>query len=172
MIKILQNFRHKQQRPPANQHFSFYFAVYHPTGAPCSIVGAWNSQVIGMKLNISLAAGSTQKLVVSITAHDPPRTDALLDSTWNCTGFALYSQGGPFYLRAIKEPMLASFSGVCRTCGGVDTIFGLWTFVHPPNDCRDVQMFAESRRDIFRQDVIHLRKQKAGTNEGNRKHAA
>lgn len=44
----------------------------------------------------------------------------------------------------------------------MDTIFGVWNFVHTPKDCRDLQMFVETKRDIFRKDILHM-KQKTTT---------
>lgn len=48
--------------------------------------------------------------------------------------------------------------GICKTCGGIDTIFGTWSIIHPPKDCRDLQMTIETKRDIFRQESLHLKR--------------
>lgn len=49
--------------------------------------------------------------------------------------------------------------GICKNCGDVDTIFGTWSIVHPAKDCRDLQMAIETKRDIFRKETVHTRKQ-------------
>lgn len=41
----------------------------------------------------------------------------------------------------------------------MDTIFGTWNIVHPAKDCRDLQMSIETRRDIFRRDMMQLKRQ-------------
>lgn len=41
----------------------------------------------------------------------------------------------------------------------MDTIFGTWNIVHPAKDCRDLHMSIETRRDIFRRDMMQLKRQ-------------
>lgn len=50
------------------------------------------------------------------------------------------------------------FTGICKTCEGIDTIFGIWNFVHPARDCRDLQMSLESKRDIFHKELLHVKR--------------
>lgn len=97
--------------------------------------------------------------------HKPPKANAQMDTNWTCSGYALHTNGGPFYLTAIKKhkELMGTFTGICKTCGGMDTIFGVWNFVHTPKDCRDLQMFVETKRDIFRKDILHM-KQKGISN--------
>lgn len=128
-----------------------------------------------MRFNLSLMPSATSNgqqnlLNVTVMPHNPPRSNALLDANWNCSGFALHAPGSPFALFAVHHPtQMATFSGACRKCGGVDTIFGQWVFIHPPEDCRSVHMFIDTRRDIFRQDVFdHLRKQAAAPVDSKR----
>lgn len=64
---------------------------------------------------------------------------------------AAYSSRPPF-------PNRARLTGVCKTCGGVDTIFGTWSFVHPAKDCHDLQMSIETKRDIFRKEMLYVKK--------------
>lgn len=43
-------------------------------------------------------------------------------------------------------------------CGGAETIFGTWNIVRPLRDCRDLQTALETRRDIFRRDLLSAKK--------------
>lgn len=92
--------------------------------------------------------------------HKPPKANAQMDTNWSCSGYTLHKNGGPFYLTAIKKhkELMGTFTGICKTCGGMGTIFGVWNFVHTPKDCRDLQMFVETKRDIFRKDILHMKK--------------
>lgn len=128
----------------------------------------WNSEIIGLRFNISLtsSASSTSDdnnglLNVALMEHKPPKANAQMDTNWSCSGYTLHKNGGPFYLTAIKKhkELMATFTGICKTCGGMDTIFGVWNFVHTPKDCRDLQMFVETKRDIFRKDILHMKQQ-------------
>lgn len=49
-------------------------------------------------------------------------------------------------------------AGVCKTCGGTDTIFGIWSIVHSAKDCHDLQMSIETKRDIFRKEMLYVKK--------------
>lgn len=142
-------------------------------GAPCPITNVWNSEIIGLRFNITLSSSASSDnddndknglLNVALMEHKPPKANAQMDTNWNCSGYTLHTNGGPFYLTAIKKhkELMATFTGICKTCGGMDTIFGVWNFVHTPKDCRDLQMFVETKRDIFRKDILHT-KQKATT---------
>lgn len=101
-------------------------------------------------------------LNVLLMDHTPPKENALMDTNWTCSGYTLHNRGGPFYLTALKKHkgIMASFSGICKTCGGIDTIFGVWNIIHTPKDCRDIQMFIETKRDIFRKDTLHINNSK------------
>lgn len=50
-------------------------------------------------------------------------------------------------------------AGICKTCGGQDTIFGTWSIAHPAKDCGDLQTAIETRRDIFRREMMFVKKQ-------------
>lgn len=49
-------------------------------------------------------------------------------------------------------------TGLCKTCGGINTIFGTWSFVHPAKECRELQMSIETKRDIFRREMMFIKK--------------
>lgn len=53
---------------------------------------------------------------------------------------------------------IVRLTGICKTCGGVDTIFGTWSIVHPAKDCHDLQMSIETKRDIFRKEMLYVKK--------------
>lgn len=53
---------------------------------------------------------------------------------------------------------IVCLTGICKTCGGVDTIFGTWSIVHPAKDCHDLQMSIETKRDIFRKEMLYVKK--------------
>lgn len=44
-------------------------------------------------------------------------------------------------------------------CGGSETMFGTWNIVRPFRDCTDLQTALETRRDIFRKDMMNEKKQ-------------
>ncbi|KAG4067666.1 hypothetical protein HA402_005438 [Bradysia odoriphaga] len=132
-----------------------------PEGAACNIIGSWNSEVIGLRFDISAKNETTNDLIVKLNEHNPPKRLTLMNTNWTTSGYILRRQGGPFYLWASKnkEDTLATFTGICKNCGETDTIFGTWSIVHPAKDCRDLQMAIETKRDIFRKETIHTRKQ-------------
>lgn len=192
--------------------------VAHSTGAPCSILGSWNSEIIGLRFDINKtqatanpivdAANALQSavrqeesiahdLTVRLFNHNPPKRNTLMSTNWSTLGFALNHIGGPFSITATvpKEQILATFTGlssvffrnqitprstlfhshfcfsffclstcmcvagICKTCGGVDTIFGTWSISHPAKDCGDLQTTIETRRDIFRREMLFVKKQ-------------
>lgn len=53
---------------------------------------------------------------------------------------------------------IAIFHGMCKKCGGYDTIFGQWHFQHNPKDCRQLWDFVDTKNDIFRKDVLHYQR--------------
>jgi len=129
---------------------------------PCSIIGSWNSEIVGLRFDINSTANKPDQhdLTIKLFNHQPPKKFTFMDISWTSTGYALHLNGGPFYIAASKkkEEVLVTFTGVCKTCGGVDTIFGTWSIVHPASDCRDLQMAIETKRDIFRKETIHLKR--------------
>lgn len=98
-------------------------------GAPCDILGSWNSEIIGLRFDInettsfdqaasSNAASSsptaTQDLTITIFDHSPPKRNTLMDRNWTFTGAkGPHGKGGPFYISASqkKEQVLATFTG-------------------------------------------------------------
>lgn len=48
---------------------------------------------------------------------------------------------------------------MCKICGGIETIFGTWNIVRPMRDCRDLQTALETKRDIFRKELLYVKKQ-------------
>ncbi|KAJ6641323.1 hypothetical protein Bhyg_06259 [Pseudolycoriella hygida] len=132
-----------------------------PEGAACNIIGSWNSEVIGLRFDISAKNDTSNELNIKLNEHNPPKRVTLMNTNWTAGGYILKRQGGPFYLWTSKnkEETLATFTGICKNCGEVDTIFGTWSIVHPAKDCKDLQMAIETKRDIFRKETVHTRKQ-------------
>lgn len=48
--------------------------------------------------------------------------------------------------------------GFCRTCGGIDTIFGSWNFLSPSKDCNDISLAFEEKRDVLRRVRMEMKR--------------
>lgn len=129
-----------------------------PEGTPCDLEASWNSEIIGLRFQFNVSNNNVMNVVLSDKI--PQRHTYKIDKTWNCTGFSLNRIGGPFYLTCLKKPqtVLALFTGICKNCGGYNTIFGSWTFAHHPSDCQNLHTFIENKNDVFRHEVLHLKK--------------
>lgn len=129
-------------------------------GTNCELNGSWNSEQIGLRLELTHSM-TDDKLTVKLSDKAPKKvTPFKIDASWSCSGVALQSIGGPFYFHCLKHPMETSFAifqGMCKKCGGFETIFGQWHFQHNPRDCRQLWTFVESKNDIFRKDVLHYK---------------
>ncbi|XP_037810933.1 dual specificity protein kinase splB [Lucilia sericata] len=134
----------------------------HPDGAPCDIIGSWSSSTLGLCFNIELAKDklhdispaeiNNKLLTISIVECTPPKHHQIIDLDWKFTGSALKQLGGLFYLYGQKrsESVAATFLGFCRTCGGIDTIFGSWNSLFPSKDCNDISLAFDVKRDVLR----------------------
>ena len=128
-----------------------------PDGSSCSVNGAWNSEQIGLKFELATSL-TDDKLNVKLSDKAPKKMTAYkIDSSWNCSGLAVHSIGGPLLLFCSKLPTdsLAVFQGACKKCSGYDTIFGKWSFQQNPKDCRQLWTFIETKNDILLKDVLH-----------------
>lgn len=77
-------------------------------------MGSWNSQVIGLRFEITPSNTTKRDLIIRLGDHSPPKRVTLMDKSWTCTGFTLHRNGGPFYISAAKqkEEVLATFTGL------------------------------------------------------------
>ncbi|CAD7085001.1 unnamed protein product [Hermetia illucens] len=134
-------------------------------GTPCDVAGFWNSEIAGVRFDISLQnpnANCSTDIKVAVRKKRKKRKDSLMDTTWTCTGSTIKPKGGPFSLVAQKKGsnVLATFTGFCAKCGGCDIIFGSWTFVYPCKNCTEISLAIETKRDIFRRDMDEEKKAK------------
>lgn len=107
----------------------------YPKGAPCNIIGTWNSELIGLRFDIANSHNNVQSLLhsaspqqqqqttntdysstyleIKLSDHRPPKRNTLMDTEWQCHGNTLHNIGGPFYISATKkqENILATFTG-------------------------------------------------------------
>lgn len=131
-----------------------------PDGSDCNVNGAWNSEQIGLRLELKNSL-TDNKLTVNLSDKAPKKiTPYKIDASWLCTGTTFHSStGGPFFFTCRKPPMesFAIFQGICKKCSGYETIFGQWHFQNNPKDCRQMWTFVESKNDIFRKDVLHFK---------------
>lgn len=142
----------------------------HSEGAPCDIFGSWNSQVIGLKFNIEKSKPTAKhtcdlgNLTIKVVNRLSIKKVNFIDCTWRCSGSAQKQYGGPIFMLARKPEAnsMATFAGFCKTCGGIDTIFGSWTFVFPSQDCQDVSISIENRRDVLRRSSFEAKKEIKG----------
>ena len=107
-----------------------------PNGSNCDINGAWNSEQIGLRLELATSL-TNDKLDVKLSDKAPKKvTSYKIDASWSCTGAVLHSIGGPlwFYCTKPSTDSIVIFQGICKTCSGYDTIFGRWHFQHTPKD--------------------------------------
>lgn len=132
-----------------------------PDGSNCDVNGAWNSEQIGLRLELATSLTDGDKLTVRLSDKAPKKvTSFKIDSSWSCSGTSFHSIGGPFYFHCTKHPMetIAIFQGLCKKCSGYETIFGQWHFQHNPRfGCRQLWTMVESKNDIFRKDVLHAK---------------
>ncbi|XP_055908200.1 uncharacterized protein LOC129943024 [Eupeodes corollae] len=138
-----------------------------PDGSPCDVAGSWNSETIGLQFNIAMGDPSSRTfeegktLEIEVTERVPPRQHQdLIQCDWVITGNTVKQVGGPFYMTAQKADrfIVATFAGLCKTCGGIPTIFGSWTFVYPAKDCQDISIAVENKRDILRRDSLEAKR--------------
>ena len=127
-----------------------------PDGSNCNVNGAWNSEQIGLRLEFASSLTS-DKLTVKLSDKALKKvTPYKIDASWPCSGTAVHSTRGILYFHCLKHPMetIAIFHGLCKKCGGYDTIFGQWHFQHNPKDCRQLWNFVDTKNDIFRKDIL------------------
>lgn len=128
-----------------------------PDGANCDVNGAWNSEQIGLRIQMTTATIGDE-LTVKLSEKAPKKVSPFkIDASWSCSGTSFHSIGGPFFFHCTKRPIeeIVIFQGMCKKCSGYDTIFGQWHFQQNPKDCRQLWAFLDSRNDIFRRDVLH-----------------
>lgn len=90
-----------------------------PDGSNCDVTGSWNSEQIGLRLELSMTL-SNNKLTVNLSDKTPKKPTFKIDASWVCSGMTFHSIGGPLYFHCVKQPleMLAIFQGVCKKCSG------------------------------------------------------
>ncbi|XP_032686684.1 uncharacterized protein LOC116851426 [Odontomachus brunneus] len=119
-------------------------------GLPCKISGSWVTTQGGVRIDMKVTNRTINATLAKLSP--PPTHQGLLDPTWNLTGYAPFAPGAPFSLVAIdnRTKSLAVFAGACRVCQGIDTIAGVWSIAHSPQDCRDFQIATSIYNDVFR----------------------
>uniref|UniRef100_A0A1A9UJU6 Uncharacterized protein n=1 Tax=Glossina austeni TaxID=7395 RepID=A0A1A9UJU6_GLOAU len=139
----------------------------HPDGTPCDLVGSWSSQILGFCFDMHLSGqknrdleNKNKNLIIDIQECVPPKVHNVMDLDWKFGGNTLKQIGGPFYMYAEKkiENLAATFLGFCRTCGGIDTIYGSWTFLLPSKDCSDTSLAFDVKRDIIRRSRMESKR--------------
>ncbi|TMW45392.1 hypothetical protein DOY81_009528, partial [Sarcophaga bullata] len=139
----------------------------HPEGAPCDVFGTWSSSISGLCFEFqsnpdrnreNIAAEINNKiLVINVEECKPAKQHHLMDLQWKFRGSAMKQLGGPLYMYGQNEEsenVAATFLGFCRTCGGIDTIFGSWNFVSPSRDCNDISLAFDVKRDVLKRSLI------------------
>ncbi|XP_065362901.1 uncharacterized protein LOC135956361 isoform X2 [Calliphora vicina] len=142
----------------------------HPDGAACDIVGSWSSTTLGLCFDIQLqkdkfryispAEINNKILTIGVVECTPAKHHQVIDLNWKFTGSALKQWGGLFHVYGQKrsESVAATFLGFCRTCGGIDTIFGSWNFLSPSKDCNDISLAFEVKRDVLRRVRMEMKR--------------
>lgn len=132
-----------------------------PDGNDCDMNGTWNSAEIGLRIELSTSSAMDgidgNKLHVNLAEKIPKKPTYRIDTTWVCSGSKV-QKNGPFYFHCTNHQSPQSmtiFHGICKRCGGFDTIFGEWIFQQIPSDCRQLWTFSETKRDVFHKVVIH-----------------
>ncbi|EZA59128.1 hypothetical protein X777_15769 [Ooceraea biroi] len=123
-------------------------------GLPCKLSGSWVTTQGGLRIDMKV---TNHTINVTLARLSPPSAhQGLLDPTWNLTGYAPFAAGGPFSLVAVdnRTKSLAVFAGACRVCQGIDTIAGVWSIAHSPQNCRDFQIATSIYNDIFRRTKL------------------
>uniref|UniRef100_A0A1A9Z9I3 Uncharacterized protein n=1 Tax=Glossina pallidipes TaxID=7398 RepID=A0A1A9Z9I3_GLOPL len=153
----------------------------HPDGAPCDLVGSWSSQILGLCFDMHLSGqkirgleNKNKNLNIDIQECVPPKVHNVMGLDWKFGGNTLKQIGGPFYMYAEKkiENLAATFLGFCRTCGGIDTIYGSWTFLLPSKDCSDTSLAFDVKRDIIRRSRMESKRKERYKNLFYRGHSA
>lgn len=111
-----------------------------PDGTDCDVNGFWNSEQIGLRLELANSL-TDDKLTVKLSDKAPKKVSSFeIDASWSCSGTALHSMGGPIHFHCFKRPLesVAIFQGICKKCSGYETIFGRWHLQHNPRDCRQI----------------------------------
>lgn len=103
-------------QPPKHIYYIdfIFYVICLCVGAPCDILGSWNSEIIGLRFDINESDHSApHDLTIRLFDHSPPKRNTLMDKNWTCTGYTLHEKGGPFYISATmrKEEILATFTG-------------------------------------------------------------
>ncbi|XP_020293651.1 uncharacterized protein LOC109859633 isoform X2 [Pseudomyrmex gracilis] len=122
-------------------------------GLPCKVSGSWVTTQGGVRIDMKV---TNHTINVTLARLSPPPSRGLLDPAWNLSGYAPFAPGEPFSLIAIdnRTKSLAAFAGACRVCQGIDTIVGVWSIVHSPQDCRDFQVATNIYNDVFRRTKL------------------
>ncbi|KYN01945.1 PREDICTED: uncharacterized protein LOC108774649 [Cyphomyrmex costatus] len=123
-------------------------------GLPCKISGSWITIQGGVRIDIKVTNHTINVTLAKLSP--PPAHQGLLDPAWNLTGHAPFTKGEPFSLLAIdnRTKSLAVFTGACRVCQGIDTIMGVWSIAHSPQDCREFQIATNIYNDVFRRTKL------------------
>uniref|UniRef100_A0A1B0ESC6 Uncharacterized protein n=1 Tax=Glossina morsitans morsitans TaxID=37546 RepID=A0A1B0ESC6_GLOMM len=152
----------------------------HPDGTPCDLVGSWSSQILGLCFDMHLSGqkirdleNKNKNLNIDIQECVPPKVHNVIDLDWKFGGNTLKQIGGPFYMYAEKktENLAATFLGFCRTCGGIDTIYGSWTFLLPSKDCSDTSLAFDVKRDLIRRSRMESKRKERYKNLFYRGHS-
>ncbi|XP_067207824.1 uncharacterized protein [Linepithema humile] len=118
-------------------------------GLPCKISGSWVTTQGGVQIDMKV---TNHTINVTLARLSPSLTyQGFLDLTWNLTGCIPFASNEPFSLRAVnnRTKSLAVFIGTCRICQGIDTIAGVWSIAHSPQNCQDFQIATNIYNDIF-----------------------
>lgn len=128
-----------------------------PDGSVCNIAGSWNSENIGLKIALTTSL-ENEVLSIKLSEKLPKKESYKIDASWNCSGSFLHSIGGPLVFTCQSKLLetVATFQGICKKCGGYDTIFGQWTFIHQPKDCQELNTFIDNKNDVFRRDSLNM----------------
>lgn len=128
-----------------------------PDGSVCDIGGSWNSENIGLKISLTTSL-ENEVLSIKLSEKSPKKPSYKIDVSWNCNGSFLHSIGGPLVFTCQSKHLetVATFQGICKKCGGYDTIFGQWAFIHQPKDCQELHTFIDNKNDVFRRDSLHM----------------
>ncbi|XP_011062443.1 PREDICTED: uncharacterized protein LOC105150809 [Acromyrmex echinatior] len=123
-------------------------------GLPCNISGSWITIQGGVRIDMKITNRTINVTLAKLSP--PPAHRGLLNPAWNLTGYAPFTKGEPFSLLAIDNctKSLAVFAGACRVCQGIDTIVGVWSIAHSPQDCREFQIATNIYNDIFRRTKL------------------
>ncbi|KAJ8950635.1 hypothetical protein NQ318_010834 [Aromia moschata] len=134
--------------------------TYSNEGAPCSVVGDWDSDAAGMQIRIQHCSSSPNgphKLTVKLVEREPPKEDGLLCSgQWEISGQEPFNHSSLVVLTAVskKSKKVISFIGECRICDGAETISGNWMEGRSSRNCKDRLGTHSFHSDVLRKNNV------------------